>query len=208
MNVIAQIALRNLVRQKRRNILLGTAIAFGMMILVLANAFSHGLSDVIFNKIVKYTAGHISVSFSQNGNLYRMMFADGDRMLVIAKKTIPDIASIQEGLGIMARAIGNGANDNVIMVGLDPKAGTKEDEKEAAANFKMLQGSFFDVARTDVENPVVLAESKAKALNVKFNDILRVRYQDIHGQNQARSRGVGGGRPDESANVEPIRLRD
>ena len=185
MNVIAQIALRNLVRQKRRNILLGTAIAFGMMILVLANAFSHGLSDVIFNKIVKYTSGHVSVSFSQNGNLYRMLFKDGDRMMAIAKKTIPDIASIQEALGIMARAIGNNANDNVIMVGLDPKAGTKEDEKESAANFKMLQGSFLDVMRTDVENPVVLAESKAKALNVRFNDILRVRYQDINGQQQA-----------------------
>jgi ABC-type lipoprotein release transport system permease subunit len=185
MNVIAQIALRNLVRQKRRNILLGIAIAFGMMILVLANSFSHGLSDVIFNKIIKYTSGHISVSFSQNGNLYRMLFKDGDRMMAIAKKTIPDMASIQEALGIMTRAIGNNANDNVIMVGMDPTAGTKEDERDAAANFKMLQGSFSDLMRTDVENPVLLAESKAKALNVKFNDILRVRYQDIHGQNQA-----------------------
>jgi ABC-type lipoprotein release transport system permease subunit len=185
MNVIAQIAFRNLVRQKRRNILLGIAIAFGMMILVLANAFSHGISDVIFNKIIKYTSGHISVSFSQNGNLYRMLFKDGDRMMAIAKQKIPDIAEIQEALGIMARAIGNNANDNVIMVGLDPTSGTKEDEKEAAENFKMLQGSFFDLMKTDVENPVLLAESKAKALNVKLNDILRVRYQDIHGQNQA-----------------------
>jgi ABC-type lipoprotein release transport system permease subunit len=186
MNVLVSISLRNLVRQKRRNILLGSAIAFGMMILLLANSFSHGLSDVIFNRILRYTSGHVSVAFSQNGNMYRMLFKDGDRMMAIAKKEIPDVSGIQEAIGIMARAIGNAATDNVIMVGMDPKAkGTEKDRKEAAENFKMLQGSFKDIERTDVENPMLLSESKAKALNVKYNDILRVRYQDIHGQNQA-----------------------
>ncbi len=193
MNVISTIALRNLVRQKRRNILLGTAIAFGMMILVLANAFSHGISDVIFNKILQYTSGHVSVSFSQNGNMYRMLFTDGDRMLAIAKKEIPDVAHIQEAVGVMARAIGNGANDNVIMVGMDPNAsGTKKEKEDAAENFKMLEGSFADLSRADLENPVLLAQTKAKSLNVKKNDILRVRFQDINGQNQAARLTVAG----------------
>jgi ABC-type lipoprotein release transport system permease subunit len=186
MNVIAQIALRNLVRQKRRNILLGIAIAFGMMILVLANAFSHGISDVIFNKILKYTSGHVSVNFSQNGNLFRMLFKDGDRMMAIVKDKVTDLSSVQEAIGIMSRAIGNGSNDNVIMVGMDPKEqGTKKDQEEAAENFKMIQGAFSDLGRTDVENPVLVAESKAKALNLKLNDVLRVRYQDVNSQNQA-----------------------
>jgi hypothetical protein len=186
MNILVSISLRNLVRQKRRNILLGSAIAFGMLILVLANAFSHGISDVIFNRIMKYTSGHISVSFSQNGNLYRMLFKDGDRMMAIAKREIPDVSGIQEAIGIMARAIGNAATDNVIMVGMDPKAeGSEKDRKEAEENFKMIQGSFKDLSRTDVENATLLAEPKAKALNVKCNDIIRVRYEDIHGQNQA-----------------------
>jgi ABC-type lipoprotein release transport system permease subunit len=186
MNVLVSISLRNLVRQKRRNILLGSAIAFGMMILLLANSFSHGLSDVIFNRILRYTSGHVSVAFSQNGNMYRMLFKDGDRIMAIAKREIPDVSGIQEAIGIMARAIGNAATDNVIMVGMDPKAsGSEKDKKDAAENFKMLTGSFKDISRTDVENPTLLAENKAKTLNVKCNDILRVRYQDIHGQNQA-----------------------
>jgi ABC-type lipoprotein release transport system permease subunit len=185
MNVLVTISLRNLVRQKRRNILLGSAIAFGMMILVLANSFSHGLSDVIFNRILRYTSGHISVAFSQNGNMYRMLFKDGDRMMAIAKREIPDISNLEEGIGIMSRAIGNAATDNVIMVGVDPEKGTEQDRKAAEENFKMITGSFFDLTRGDVENPVLLAETKAKALNVKYNDIIRVRFQDIHGQNQA-----------------------
>jgi ABC-type lipoprotein release transport system permease subunit len=186
MNVLVSISLRNLVRQKRRNILLGSAIAFGMMILLLANSFSHGLSDVIFNRILRYTSGHVSVAFSQNGNMYRMLFKDGDRMMAIAKREIPDISDIQEAIGIMARAIGNAATDNTIMVGMDPKAkGSEKNRKDAAENFKMIKGAFLDISRTDVENPVLISESKAKALNVKYNDIFRVRYQDIHGQSQA-----------------------
>jgi ABC-type lipoprotein release transport system permease subunit len=185
MNVLPLIALRNLVRQKRRNILLGSAIAFGMLILVLANSFSHGLSDVIFNRILRYTSGHISVAFSQNGNMYRMLFKDGDRMLAIAKREIPDVSNIEEAIGIMTRVIGNAATDNAIMVGVDPDKGSEQDKKEAEQNFKMLTGSFMDLMRSDVENPVLLAEQKAKALNVKYKDILRVRFQDIHGQNQA-----------------------
>ncbi len=186
MNFIPTIALRNLLRQKRRNILLGIAIAFGMMILVLANSFSHGISDVIFNKILRYTSGHVSVSFSQNGNMYRMLFKDGDRMKEVVKKEIPDVSGMQEAIGFMARAIGNGANDNVIMVGMDPNgSGSKKDKEEAAQNFKMISGSFTELSRADLENPVLMAESKAKSLNVKTGDILRVRFQDVNGQNQA-----------------------
>ena len=59
MNVILKISLRNLLRQKRRNLLLGSGIAFGMCLLVLANAFSHGISDILLNKMIVYMTGHM-----------------------------------------------------------------------------------------------------------------------------------------------------
>ena len=121
MNFILKISFRNLLRQKRRNILLGIAMSFGAMILVLASSFSHGISDVLFNKIVVYVAGHVSVGFTESGNMYKQVFHDGDRMVSIVKKELPDITQIQEALGIFSRAIGNGKSDNVIMVGIDLK---------------------------------------------------------------------------------------
>lgn len=51
MGLIFRLSLRNLFRQKRRNLLLGIGISFGMMILVVANSFSHGLVDVLINDI-------------------------------------------------------------------------------------------------------------------------------------------------------------
>ncbi|MGB7566371.1 MAG: FtsX-like permease family protein [Chitinivibrionales bacterium] len=194
MNVILKISLRNLLRQKRRNILLGTAMAFGTMILVLASSFSHGISDVLFNKIVVYVAGHVSVGFSENGNMYRQVFHDGPRMITIVKKELSDITQIQEALGIFSRAIGNGKSDNVIMVGVDLKQTINVQQSEEVKrkareeyqqNFKMVEGNFLDLNKPGIENPVAVSQEKAKYLNVKKGDVLRVRFNDINGQSQA-----------------------
>ncbi|MDD5674560.1 MAG: FtsX-like permease family protein [Chitinivibrionales bacterium] len=194
MPVIVLISLRNLLRQKRRNILLGIAMAFGTMILVLANSFSHGISDVLFNKIVAYVAGHVNISFTEGSNLYKQVFRDGDRIVELVKKELPDITQIQEAIGVLTRAIGNGKADNVIMVGVDldramgiaiSKEELKKEQEEYKQNFKMVDGDFLDLAKSGAENPVAVSESKAKYLNVKKGDIIRVRFTDIDGQSQA-----------------------
>jgi ABC-type lipoprotein release transport system permease subunit len=186
MNFLFTISLRNLFRQRRRSVLLGTAIAFGTAILVLANAFAHGISEVIFDEIVSYVTGHVSVSFTKNGNLNSQIFPDGERIKKIIHERIPDVKRVEEAIGTFTRAIGNGKADNVIMVGIDPSAEADEKEmRKLRKNFKILEGSFESVSDTTVENPVAIAVKKAKSLNVKVNDIIRVRFQDIHGRTQA-----------------------
>jgi len=192
MNYLIKISLRNLQRQKRRNVLLGVAIAFGTMVLIMASAFSHGISDVLFNQIVVYVAGHVSVNFSENGNQFTQVFHDGPRALDIIKKAVPEMRSVQESMGIMARAIGNAKSDNIIMIGVDLKAGDEQDAKDAEKNFKMITGSFSDIGDTAIENAVLLSEQKAKYLNVKKGDILRVRYKLLNGQDQASRLTVAG----------------
>ena len=187
MNFLFTISVRNLFRQRRRSILLGSAIMFGTAILVLANAFAHGISVVLFDEVVSYVAGHVSVSFTKGGNANNQIFHDGERMKAIIKNRVPQVKRIDEAIGVFARAIGNGKADNVIMVGMDP-SGEGVDAKEAKKyekNFKVLEGSFDALSDSTIENPVGLAAEKAKVLNVKYRDVLRVRYTDIHGQTQA-----------------------
>jgi ABC-type lipoprotein release transport system permease subunit len=194
MNFLLKISLRNLLRQKRRNILLGVAMAFGTMILVLANSFSHGISDVLFNKIVVYVAGQVSIGFTEHGNAFRQVFHDGDRVVELVKKELSDITQLQEALGFMARAIGNGKSDNVIMVGVDLKRTInvkqspeviRAEQIEYSKNFKNVEGSFLDLNKPGIENPVAVSVEKAKYLNIKKGDILRVRFNDLNGQSQA-----------------------
>lgn len=187
MNFLFTISIRNLFRQRRRSILLGSAIAIGTAVLVLANAFAHGISEVLFNEIVSYVSGHVSVSFTKGGNANNQVFHDGARIREIINERVPEVNRIDEAIGVFARAVGNGKADNVILVGMDP-SGEGVDKKEMeklAKNFKELEGHFADLADTTVENPVCLAQEKAKALNVKLHDVLRVRFTDIRGQTQA-----------------------
>ncbi len=186
MGILLRISLRNLFRQKRRNLLLGAAIAIGMAILVMANAFSHGISDVLFNRLLAFMSGHVSISVTQNGNRTQQIFRDGDRMKAVVRKTVPELSSMQEAIGIFARAIGNARNDNAILVGmnLDGQLDAKQ-EANLNENFRMVEGSYSDLLSKDYENPVLLSVEKAKSLNVGLHDLVRVRFQDVQGQSQA-----------------------
>jgi ABC-type lipoprotein release transport system permease subunit len=208
MRVLLTISLRNLLRQKRRNILLGIAIALGTAILITANSFSHGISDVLFNKIVTYISGHVSVMFSENGNPYHAIFRNGEVMKDAVKKAIPDYIRVQEAIGVMTRLIGNGRADNAFMVGIDiEKRLTGKELKEFQQNFKMLDGSFLDLLDSAIENPVIVAAQKAKYIKVKKNDIVRVRYRDVYGRDQsARLTVVGIFKPANLFMTSPIFL--
>ncbi len=183
MKQIINISFRNLIRQQRRNILLGIAIAFGALVLILANAFSHGISKVLFEQIVKYTNGHVAISYMRNGNLMNQVFPDDKRLMDVINKVAPPDSRVEQAIGVFGRAIGNGVADNVILVGVDMKGKlTDQEKKEFSANFKMLQGSFENLKDKSNGYPVVLAEQKAKYLKVKMGDALKVRFTGVGNQ--------------------------
>jgi len=57
-----KIAFKNLNRQKKRSILLGSAIAFGIIAITLLNGFTEGLIENVENNISMFFAGHIYLS--------------------------------------------------------------------------------------------------------------------------------------------------
>jgi ABC-type lipoprotein release transport system permease subunit len=193
MPVIFNIAFRNLVRQKRRSLLLGIAIAFGAMVLILANSFSHGISKVLFERIVKYTNGHVAVSFMKNGNMMNQIFHDGDMIKEVIKKEAPEALRLDEAIGVFGRALGNGAADNVILVGVDLTGKMTPGElKEFESNFKFTQGAFEALNDKSAGTPVVLAEQKAKYLKVKMGDVIKVRFTGVNNQSASAKLTVVG----------------
>lgn len=190
MGVIARISLRNLFRQKRRNILLGTAIAVGVMVMVMASSFSRGITDVLFNKIMTYVSGHIAIDFHEKGGTQTQIFRDKERIEKIIKEIVPVYETKSEAIGIFTKAIGNGKSDNVIVVNMDYGAEanlTPEKQKELEESFRMVDGKWEDLKRTDIPNPGVISLEQAKELNVKMGDTVRVRFQNVFGQWQAET---------------------
>jgi len=193
MTLLLRISLRNLFRQKRRNLLLGSAIAIGMALLILANSFANGISDVLFNRIMAFVTGHVSVTFTQNGNRMSPVFRDGPRMLEMVREAAPEVAQIQQAIGIFSRAIGNGRADNVILVSLDlGDTATASYRQDLEANFRLIAGSYENLTNGMFDYPVLIAEDKAKYLRVGMKDVIKVRFQDVEGRQQAARLTVAG----------------
>jgi ABC-type lipoprotein release transport system permease subunit len=185
MGLIFNLSLRNLLRQKRRNLLLGIGIAFGMMILVVANAFSHGLMDVIVNDIVSRVFGHLVIQATPGGSYYSMI-RDKERIMKIVHETIPekDLVSVDESLGMFGRAVGNGAADNIVVAGVSLKSETQR-KSFFKGFFTLVDGDFQEYFSKSIEYPVIISAQKAKSLNVKVHDVIRVRLPLVTGQMQA-----------------------
>ena len=137
MGLVTRLSWRNLVRQKKRNLFLGICIGFGMMILVVANSFSHGMVDVLINEVVSYAFGHLVVDGTQ-GNSYFTMIRDKERIVKIIEENIKpeDLLEINENLGMMGRAWQREA-DNVVVVGV-----TLKKMSTSLTTFTLLDGEF------------------------------------------------------------------
>ncbi|OGJ92463.1 MAG: hypothetical protein A2487_00740 [Candidatus Raymondbacteria bacterium RifOxyC12_full_50_8] len=193
MKLILSIALRNLLRQKRRNILLGIAIAFGTFILILTNSFSHGITDTMFKRIVAITYGNVNISATENGNFERQIVHEGDRIKRIIRENNPEVTAVQEAIGVFGQAIGNGRSDIVMIVGVNiHDTLAPEDQKNMEENFAMVEGRFEDLEAPGIANPLIISKEKAEYLNLKMGDVVKARFRDINGQNQAASFTVVG----------------
>jgi len=202
--LLIRLSLRNLLRQKRRNILLGSAMAIGVAILVVANSFSHGISDIMFNKIMRYVTGHVSVRFNERGGVMREIFRDKERALA-AVKGEPVIEESDEAVGMFTRAIGNGRSENIILVGIDTKRNiSAKAMKEVQESFRLVEGNWKDVENEALENPVIISSEKARTLNVKMHDIVRVRFRNMFGQDQAARLTVAGIMKNDNIFMQPV----
>ncbi|GAB4429261.1 MAG: hypothetical protein OHK0011_11620 [Turneriella sp.] len=187
LKLLNSLAFRNLVRQRRRNLLLGVALAFGTMILVVANAFASGITDTLLNKIVVQMTGHLELAVIERARAQNLLIRDREFYLNLLKTNLPDIREISENVAVFSRAIGVGKGENVIVVPAD--LGDKADPATSSdAEYllsRVLQGNLSDMLSPQYENPVAIFADKAKALNVRLFDTLKMRLRTVSGQEQS-----------------------
>ena len=190
--LLPRLALRNLNRQRRRSLMLGSAIALGTTVLVTANAFAHGISETLFDRVIVWATGHAGIAVSEVGNMDRQLFRDGP-FLRAQLARLPQVKRADESVGAMARALGKGSSDNAYLVGIDLKQKMDAKEmRELQESFRMTKGAWFDLDRQGVDMPVILAEQKAADLGVDSGDEIRLRFLDAHGAYQAAKGKVAG----------------
>ncbi len=178
MGLLFKISFRNLLRQKRRNFFLGLAIAVGMMILVATSSFTKGLTDVILNKWLVYSYGHVSINGYENGSRQNSVIRDRDRIVSIIK-SVKGVHAVNNYLADYTRVVGNGKSGMLALVGMPTN--------EGLAFFKntVQQGNIYDFTNLSIENPVVMTDPRSKDFNVKIGDLMNVRLTTINGQVQS-----------------------
>jgi ABC-type lipoprotein release transport system permease subunit len=181
MNVVTKISLRNLIRQRRRNILLGICMAVSMCILVLVFAFTSGITDILFNKVLVYMSGHIRMEMNENTNHFNTIIRDTDRFKRIAEQTVDGIGEMYHEIGAFVRCLGNGKASSVVLIGMNPS----DLDDPFVQQMKILDGSVEDVLLNTEEDAVGLFKQTADDLNIKLGDTIKVRMNTFSGQVQS-----------------------
>ncbi len=176
--IVLSISTRNLVRQFRRNVLLGAGIAVGMCVLVVTASFTSGLTDILFNKIMVYMTGHIRVEMYEYTTRRSDVIRDEPRFMRAIKENVNGIVRIDESVAAFGRSVGNGKTGMVALVGL-PKDSDFYDETQLEA------GSPKDLFKPDVFPGIIMYKNAARDINVGMNDIVTIRFETVYGQSQA-----------------------
>jgi ABC-type lipoprotein release transport system permease subunit len=189
--VVATISFRNLVRQFRRNLLLGIGIAVSMCVLVVTTSFTSGLSDILFNRVLVYMTGHIGVQELEYTTRRTDVIRDKDRIIGLIRQNVEGIKSIDESVGAFGRTIGNGRTGMVYLVGIDRDADFYEQTD-------LEEGDPKDIYKPDVFPGIILYKNSAQELNVGLNDVITARFETVYGQSQATKFKVVGLIPSEN----------
>lgn len=178
MKLLLSLSLRNLLRQKRRNLFLGIGIGFGVMVLIIITSFTSGVTDTLLNKMMVYASGHISLEMYEDGSRGKRIIRDKSRMMSMMSNTLGEGAHINEAVAQFVRVIGNRESESMVIVG------TKAD-KQFQEWVSLAKGSWEEFTNDSIENPVILTEQKAESLNVGLMDQITLKTRTIYGQSQA-----------------------
>ena len=169
-------------RQKRRNFLLGIGIAFGMSILIVANSFSHGLSDILLNKLLVLFTGHIRITMSEkndNKNTREWnIIRDQARIRQVIQEQIQGEKEVFEVVRTEGRALGNNRAEEISLVGSDLNTAFFEEIQTGVGNPQ-------DMLNPEIENPVIIPGVLAETLKVKIYDTINVGFETVYGQAQS-----------------------
>ncbi|OHD59395.1 MAG: hypothetical protein A2014_06550 [Spirochaetes bacterium GWF1_49_6] len=183
------LAMRNLLRHKMRTLLIGIVIAFGVMILVVANSFTEGLKDIVINKIIVNWMGHINISAIERGSGTtqdkKMIFRDKDLIIEAIKTNLPNVDFFREGLETFTMFVGNQRTSLGIIIGL-------EKEHADIEWMNIIEGDVGDFTNGKYENPCLIYESMKRDLNVKIYDTIKMKTTTIYGKVQSAKMTVVG----------------
>jgi putative ABC transport system permease protein len=171
-----KIAYRNVSRQKRRSNLLGLAIAFGVMMIVLVNGLTSGLIANTMRNFESLLGGHVYIT--GNVLLDNKKVVDRIEDPEILDAVLPSIdqyvQEYQRRSIIAGKFIFRSNVSQEVLYGIN-----WDEEQNLIDSLKIVQGSIEDVSQ---ENSIVIPEKVAQALGVVIGEEFLVSFETVTGQ--------------------------
>lgn len=171
-----RIAYRNMSRQKKRSLLLGGAIMFGVLIITMLNGFTAGLSGTMKENFSQALGGHIFISGSEITESGKMIGVIRDDEIL--NEVIDPLNDEIRYINKRSRATGSiifGSKELILRIeGID-----WEEEGEFAGTLSIIEGLY-----EDIQNPraIVLPAPVADKLGVEIGETLLARFATVTGQ--------------------------
>ncbi|MDD4179254.1 MAG: FtsX-like permease family protein [Candidatus Margulisbacteria bacterium] len=172
-----RLALRNVLRNKRRSFLTGLSIAFAVMMVIFLWTFVSGIIDNLFNSYVTNSVGHIRVmnmDYLKRESMLPLSATVYDYQQVMKKlEEDPNVTLVTSRIKFGVLMDIRGKNKPVLGIGIDPA----RERSVLDLQDKMVAGRMFTAGTSET----VVGLGLAKDLGLKAGDTLTVITQTAHG---------------------------
>ncbi|MFP4383109.1 MAG: ABC transporter permease [Spirochaetia bacterium] len=171
------IALRNLNRQKKRTILLGGAIAFGILIVTVINGFTGSFVNNVGENFSQLLAGHIFIDGVEK--------EPGEEPVSVIRDDQPILETVNE-LDIPVKYLTRRSQFNGILIFQGETVSQNivglrwGDENYFIDRQLLLEGTVEEIIND--RRSIVVSKDVAEALNVELNDRILVKLRTVKGQ--------------------------
>lgn len=175
---VVRIALRNVRRQGRRAVLLGGAIAFGVMVITLLNAFTAGAVGNIKDNLSYVTGGHVFITGTELADGRREVDRIGDdaRLQAAVARVQDRVVSVHRRSSAVATFIFGSKSITYSLEGVD-----FAEEVDFSRGLSVREGETVFDAHTDPRS-LILPASVAERLGVMVGETVLVRLLTVTGQ--------------------------
>ncbi len=169
-------AMRNLTRQKRRSLLLGSAVAFAVLIICLSSGFTSGMNKAVQDNITLATGGHVIITGSMrsaSGRIQTRMSDDGSMAKAIAD-AVPGARSVSPIVSVQASLVFGSREQQITLRGVDWSA-----DRLYRENLIVTLGSIEAAAQP---RAIILGARAARRFGLGLGDTLLAHFSTASGQ--------------------------
>lgn len=176
--MILSLAWRNIWRNRRRSLIIISAIAAGLLCGLFSSALMFGMSDSLVSSTINRNLGHIQVHTAkfEDDRLLADTLPDPQNIMSLVKKQ-KHVSGAAERIVMEGMASSAASSDGIKIIGVNPLQ-----EKSVTNIYRQVSsGSYFDNDITHHVNEIVIGQKLAENLGVRVHSKIVLSFQDFQG---------------------------